>query len=166
MCEVELAGECVPNSDVFFTVQEKIPMRSKILLVEDNPGDVFLARRALMLHGVEAELTVIGDGQSAISFIDRADAGEIVWRPDLILLDLNLPRATGTQILERLRRSRKLNDVPAVIVTSSDNQKDRDAAALLGATQYFHKPIDLAGSMELGAVVVTLLQNSRAAGAS
>jgi chemotaxis family two-component system response regulator Rcp1 len=125
---------------------------------------VFLVRRALGLHGVEAELTVIADGQVALGFIEKADAGEVSWRPELMLLDLNLPRATGARILERLRQqSSRFSGVPVIIVTSSDSPADRDQALRLGATQYFHKPIDLAGFMALGGIVRTLLQDSRVA---
>ena len=81
---------------------------------------------------------------------------------DIILLDLNLPRATGSRILARIRQSRRCNLIPIIIVTSSDSPLDRDAAAQLGATGYFQKPGDLAGFMQLGQVVRDTLDNQAA----
>jgi CheY-like chemotaxis protein len=125
-----------------------------ILLAEDNPGDVFLVRRALEKHGLrDVELVVVEDGQAAIRYIERVDADEAVFAPALALLDLNLPRATGSRILTRIRQSRRCGEIPIIIVTSSDSPLDREAAAQLGATGYFQKPGDLAGFMQLGQVV-------------
>ncbi len=125
-----------------------------ILLAEDNPGDVFLVRRALEKHGLtEIELVVVEDGQAALRYIERVDAEDSATAPDLALLDLNLPRATGSRILTRIRQSARCNGIPIIIVTSSDSPLDRDAVARLGATGYFQKPGDLAGFMQLGQVV-------------
>jgi len=125
-----------------------------ILLAEDNPGDVFLVRRALEKHGLrDLELVVVEDGQAAIRYIERVDADEGMFAPALALLDLNLPRATGSRILMRIRQSRRCGAIPIIIVTSSDSPLDRDAAAQLGASGYFQKPGDLAGFMQLGQVV-------------
>jgi len=124
-----------------------------ILLAEDNPGDVFLVRRALEKHGLQAELVVVEDGQAAIRYVERVDTDDAMFSPSLALLDLNLPRATGSRILKRIRQSRRCNGIPIIIVTSSDSPLDRDAAAQLGATGYFQKPGDLAGFMRLGQVV-------------
>ena len=129
-----------------------------ILLAEDNPGDVFLVRRALEKHGLrDVELVVVEDGQAAIRYIERVDADEAVFAPALALLDLNLPRATGSRILTRVRQSRRCGEIPIIIVTSSDSPLDREAAAQLGATGYFQKPGDLAGFMHLGQVIRTAL---------
>jgi|SRR5580698_8758520 chemotaxis family two-component system response regulator Rcp1 len=125
-----------------------------ILLAEDNPGDVFLVRRALEKHGLQdVELVVVEDGQAAFRYIEAVDADDSLFSPDLALLDLNLPRATGSRILIRIRESRRCSSIPIIIVTSSDSPLDRAAAAQLGATSYFQKPGDLAGFMQLGRVV-------------
>jgi CheY-like chemotaxis protein len=124
-----------------------------VLLAEDNPGDVFLVRRALEKHGLKVDLVVVEDGQAALRYIDRVDDDESMFSPDLALLDLNLPRATGSRILLRIRQSRRCREIPIIIVTSSDSPLDRDAAAQLGATGYFQKPGDLAGFMYLGQIV-------------
>ena len=125
-----------------------------ILLAEDNPGDVYLVRRALEKHGLrDVELVVVEDGQAALRYIERVDADDSLYSPDIALLDLNLPRATGSRILMRIRESRRCNGIPIIIVTSSDSPLDRAAVAQLGATSYFQKPGDLAGFMHLGQVV-------------
>jgi CheY-like chemotaxis protein len=124
-----------------------------ILLAEDNPGDVFLVRRAMEKNGLDVQLVVVEDGQSALRYIDAVDADPSVLAPSLALLDLNLPRANGNRILTRIRLSPRFKSIPIIIVTSSDSPMDRDAAAKLGATGYFQKPGDLAGFMQLGQVV-------------
>ena len=125
-----------------------------ILLAEDNPGDVFLVRRALEKHGmVKVQLVVVEDGQAALRYIEGVDADGSMSAPDLALLDLNLPRATGSRILTKIRQSQRCSGIPIIIVTSSDSPLDRDSAAELGATGYFQKPGDLAGFMQLGRVV-------------
>ena len=124
-----------------------------ILLAEDNPGDVFLVRRAMEKNGLDVQLVVVEDGQSALRYIDSVDADPSVAPPSLALLDLNLPRANGNRILTRIRQSPRFKSIPIIIVTSSDSPMDRDAAAKLGATGYFQKPGDLAGFMQLGQVV-------------
>jgi CheY-like chemotaxis protein len=132
-----------------------------ILLAEDNPGDVFLVRRALEKHGMqEVELIIVEDGQSALRYIDRVDAEDTMKPPSLALLDLNLPRANGTRILTKIRHSPRCSQIPIIIVTSSDSPLDRDAAAELGATGYFQKPGDLQGFMQLGHVIREALNGS------
>jgi DNA-binding response OmpR family regulator len=135
-----------------------------ILLVEDNPGDVFLVRRALQKHGLQVDLVVAEDGQAGLMLIDRVDSDESFACPALALLDLNLPRATGSRVLARIRQSRRCATIPIIIVTSSDSSLDREAAARLGATSYFQKPGDLAGFMELGSVVRNALGENNGAG--
>jgi DNA-binding response OmpR family regulator len=131
-----------------------------ILLVEDNPGDVFLVRRALEKHHLQVDLVVAEDGQAGLSLMDRVDADESSTCPDLALLDLNLPRATGSRVLSKIRQSRRCATIPIIIVTSSDSALDRETVARLGATGYFQKPGDLAGFMELGNVVRNALNES------
>lgn len=138
-----------------------------ILLAEDNPGDVFLVRRALQTHGLrDVDLVVVEDGQAAFRYIERVDADDTQLAPGLALLDLNLPRATGGRILTRIRGSRRFGAIPIIIVTSSDSPLDRAKAAELGATGYFQKPGDLAGFMRLGQVVRDALDGRARAGAS
>jgi CheY-like chemotaxis protein len=137
--------------------------RVTILLAEDNPGDVFLIRRALEKQGLDFDLVVVEDGQAALHFLDRADADHSIAHPDLALLDLNLPRATGSRILLRIRQSLRCAAIPVVVVTSSDSPLDHEAATRLGANYYFQKPGDLATFMHLGVIVSQLLDDSRQA---
>ena len=118
-------------------------------------------RRALEVHNLNVELIWVQDGQSALGFVERADSGEISANPDLVLLDLNLPRATGIRILERMRQSRCLAGTPVIMVTSSGSQADKDAAMNLGAAHYFQKPSDLAGFMQLGGIIRSLLGTAK-----
>jgi len=125
----------------------------KILLAEDNSGDVFLVRRALQKHQIEFNLTLIEDGEAALRYLDTLDSGDPRDCPDLILLDLNLPRCSGSQVLETLKSSPTCREAPVIVLTSSDSPHDRAKVARLGAARFFCKPTDLAGFMALGQVV-------------
>jgi CheY-like chemotaxis protein len=123
-----------------------------VLLAEDNPGDVLLIREALKCMGSDFELTVKQDGELMLSHIDSIDKGERSC-PDIVLLDLNLPKTSGHLLLERMRRVGLCKRVPIIIVTSSDSARDRELAERLGATGYFRKASDYDEFMRLGAVV-------------
>ena len=124
----------------------------RVLLAEDNPGDVFLVREALQSHGLDTLLTVQADGEDMMNHIERGERGEEP-RPDVILLDLNLPRRSGEALLKQIRESRAWAGVPIIIVTSSDSPQDREITARLGANSYFRKPPDFDEFLKLGAVV-------------
>src|SRR5437899_5382911 len=109
----------------------------QILLVEDTEPDVFLVREALRQAGLNFELKVFDDGEKAVDFIDALDRDNGQVCPHLVLLDLNLPKRTGEQVLERMRKSPRCGDLPVIIVTSSDSPKDKAQTARLGATEYF-----------------------------
>jgi two-component system, chemotaxis family, response regulator Rcp1 len=144
-----------------------MPTRYTVLLAEDNPGDVFLVRRALEKQGLDVNLVIVEDGQAALQFIERADADPAIDCPDLILLDLNLPRASGNRVLTRLRQSPRCATTPIIVITSSDSPLDKESASRLGANEYFQKPVDLAGFMQIGRIVAQALvpAGSRVAGA-
>jgi two-component system, chemotaxis family, response regulator Rcp1 len=129
-----------------------------ILLAEDNDGDVFLVRRALEKRGVQHELTVARNGEEAIQFLDGAEKDPKYEVPDLIVLDLNLPKVDGTQVLARIRKTDSLRRTPVIVLTSSDSPKDRESAMELGANLYFRKPTDLQSFMHLGEVVERILR--------
>ncbi len=130
-----------------------------ILLAEDNDGDVFLVRRALEKQGLPHELTVARNGEEALRLLERAGRDPDFETPDLIVLDLNLPKIDGTQVLLRVRKSTVLGAIPVIILTSSDSPKDRESALELGANMYFRKPTDLQSFMHLGEVVATILRD-------
>lgn len=125
----------------------------RILLVEDNPADVRLVREALRSHGISPQLMVISDGEEALRHLlglNNVDSGEL---PDLLLLDINLPRRSGLEVLREFRSQRPEITLPVIIVTSSVLPDDRGEAADLGVHDYFRKPSRLDEFMELGGVV-------------
>jgi chemotaxis family two-component system response regulator Rcp1 len=138
---------------------EKVSNPVNVLLAEDNPGDVLMMRAALDKCFPDIEVWVQPDGEQMMQWIDWLDRGAVP-RPDVILLDLNLPRVTGEEVLWRLGQSRLCRGVPTVIVTASDSPRDRIATAGLGATRYFRKPTDYNEFMQLGNVVKAVLASA------
>jgi len=137
----------------------------RILLAEDNRGDVLLIRRALAEHGIEHELHMVHDGEAAITFLSRIGEPGGVACLDLVLLDLNLPKVNGSQILRALRSHPRCAATPVIIVSSSNASSDRARIAELGISHYFQKPSELDEFMRLGAVVRGVLSNNRNSGA-
>jgi two-component system, chemotaxis family, response regulator Rcp1 len=115
----------------------------EILLVEDNPGDVRLAVEALRDAKVANRLHVVEDGVEAMSFLRREGRYAVVPRPDLILLDLNLPRKDGREVLVEVKQDADLKRIPVVILTSSAGEQDVVQAYNLHANCYITKPVDL-----------------------
>ncbi len=118
-----------------------------ILLVEDNPADVKITQRALKESAVPVELIVVRDGQEAVEYLLREGkhASSEGWRgPDLILLDLNLPRLSGLEVLQRIRATPALRAVPVVVLTTSRRPEDVQAMYAAGANTYIEKPQDFA----------------------
>jgi two-component system, chemotaxis family, response regulator Rcp1 len=131
-----------------------------ILLVEDNSADVGLVREALEEHGVDCELLVIGDGDKAIRFIQALDTEPAVC-PDLFIVDLNLPKRPGRDVLQSMRQNAKCKGATVVILSSSDALRDRTEALELGASRYIRKPLRLEEFLALGAVFKQMLEASR-----
>jgi len=134
----------------------------EILLAEDNPADVYLIREALREHGVDCPMRVATDGQQVLMILSGAGPHAATKHPALIILDLNLPRHDGIEILQRLRETSELCRVPVVVLTSSDSPRDRLAADRLGVTQFLRKPSSLDEFLSLGAVFKDLLEQSAA----
>jgi chemotaxis family two-component system response regulator Rcp1 len=122
-----------------------------IFLAEDNPGDVFLVKRALDYHRIDYELSLAKDGEEALSVMRQAEDGEVIV--DLLLVDLNLPRYDGGQIVAAARSGKILGKTPIILLTSSDSPHDRGRLIELGANLYFRKPTDLRSFMEVGQLV-------------
>jgi CheY-like chemotaxis protein len=114
----------------------------EILLVEDNPGDVRLTREALKDAKVANTLHVVEDGVSAIEFLQRNPPFAEVPRPDLILLDLNLPRKNGREVLAEIKSDERYKAIPVVILTTSQAEEDVLRAYNLHANCYITKPVD------------------------
>jgi DNA-binding response OmpR family regulator len=117
-------------------------------------------RAALNEHGVPGELIVISDGDSAIRFIESLDSDGVEC-PDLVIIDLNLPKAPGVAVLRVMHRSVKCKDAVVVVLSSSDVQKEKDEAAALGANRFVRKPMRLEEFLNLGAVFKALLEQGR-----
>lgn len=116
----------------------------KILLVEDNPDDVLITRRALARSRVANELYVVRDGREALDFLSARPGDPDAPRPDLILLDVNLPRVNGMEVLEHVRRDDELAVIPVIMLTASDREEDVVRSYRLGSNTYIQKPVEFA----------------------
>jgi len=115
----------------------------EILLVEDNPGDARLTTEALKEARVRNKLNHIDDGDEALAFMRRQGKYSGAQRPDLILLDLNLPRKDGREVLAEIKADDRLKRIPVVILTTSQAEEDILRAYNLNANCYVSKPVDL-----------------------
>jgi len=138
------------------------PARSAtILLIEDNAADVGLVREALEEHGVGGDLLVLTDGEKAIHYIALMDSSSALC-PDLVILDLNLPRRPGFDVLERMKASSLCAASPILILTSSDTPEERAEATRLGADHYIRKPTRLDDFISLGTIFKGMIRAASA----
>jgi two-component system, chemotaxis family, response regulator Rcp1 len=121
----------------------------EVLLVEDSPGDVRLTREALKDAKVHISLHVVTDGIEAMAFLERAGTNVDAPRPDLILLDLNLPRKDGREVLKEIKQSPALRSIPVVVLTTSSSEADILQSYELHANCYISKPVDLDGFLKV-----------------
>ena len=128
-----------------------------VLLVEDSPADIYIVRESLKKHLRDVDLQVLSDGEKAFDLIEATESDDTAPSPALLILDLNLPKRSGQEVLKRIRESSKLGRIPVVIFTSSDSPTDRAETTKLGATAYFRKPADLEEFMCIGKVVQSVL---------
>jgi CheY-like chemotaxis protein len=128
-----------------------------VLLVEDNPTDVFVIKEVLEGCGLNFRPRVVSDGRDALRYLEDLDRDHSSPPPALVLLDLNIPKVDGIEVLRQLRRAPRCKGTPVVVVTSSTADQDRAAAERLGAEAYFQKPKDLTAYMELGQVIKRVL---------
>lgn len=115
----------------------------EILLVEDNPGDVRLTRESLGEAKVRNNMVVVGDGLEALACLRREGQYAKANRPDLILLDLNLPRMNGFEVLDMIKEDPDLKRIPVVVLTTSQAEQDIIRSYNLYANAYVNKPVDL-----------------------
>ena len=113
-----------------------------VLLVDDDPGDVLLVREAFEDHKVGNLLSVVSDGAEALQYVRREGTYDSATRPDLILLDLNLPRKSGIEVLEEIKSDPALCTIPVVVLTTSEAEEDIVRAYKLHANAYITKPVD------------------------
>jgi CheY-like chemotaxis protein len=133
---------------------EPVPGRkARLLIIEDNPGDVTLLGLALTRAEVNCEVSVIEDGGAALEFVRQHEPSV----PDLVILDLNLPKADGREVLSAMRSVEAFADVPVVIWTSSNAPHERTQLNALGVSRYLVKPPDLDEFLKLGGVIKDVL---------
>jgi chemotaxis family two-component system response regulator Rcp1 len=125
----------------------------RILLVEDNPGDVGLIRYALEDARAPHVMTVAEDGEKALTILHVAEAGNGERLPDLILLDLNLPRKSGLEVLSAIKSDEHLRKIPVIVLTSSRKEEDIATAYDRHANCYIVKPVELDRFMETGRAI-------------
>jgi CheY-like chemotaxis protein len=129
-----------------------------ILLIEDNPADAFLIREALRTHAVVCQLRWFSDSEEAVIHIEHF--GPSQTPPDLVLLDLHLPKLDGKEVLGHIRRNPWLAQTPVAVLTSSDSPLDRREMARLGATCMLRKPATLDEFLGLGGTFKGLLKGT------
>ena len=115
------------------------PLRP-VLLVEDNPVDIDLTLRALAKRNLANQVNMSRDGEEALAWIPRWEAGEML--PAVILLDLKMPKVSGLEVLKHLKEHPCCRNIPVVVLTSSSDDRDIDTAYKLGANSYIVKPVD------------------------
>jgi len=128
-------------------------IRPSIVLIEDSKDDAFLVREALAGAAIQHDLTVMEDGADIVSLLDQVGTRP----PDLFLIDLNLPRVDGFQVLAAIREHPRCQATPVIVMSSSDSESDHKRAAALSVSGYFCKPLDLDEFMKLGGMVQSAL---------
>jgi two-component system, chemotaxis family, response regulator Rcp1 len=122
----------------------RTPRSVEILLVEDNPGDVLLTQEALVESRLYPHVSVVEDGEEALRFLRRQHPHSEAPRPDLILLDLNLPKKDGRELLRDIKSDAELCQIPVIVLTTSAAENDVLSAYRLHANCYLTKPFDVA----------------------
>jgi CheY-like chemotaxis protein len=132
-------------------------MKPRILLVEDNPGDVELLRLALKTAGFECDLTVLDDGGEAIAMVKGQGKYADVAPPDLAILDLNVPKNDGIEIIESMRASEVYRDTQVVVLSSSSSPRDYARLERFHIARYITKPPDLDEFLNIGSQLKSLV---------
>jgi two-component system, chemotaxis family, response regulator Rcp1 len=128
-----------------------------VLMVEDNLADALLVQEAIQMEGLDLNIQPALDGEMAIAAIERAEKDPAAAPLDAVLLDLNLPRVDGFEVLRRIRSSERLRRLPVIVITSSDSPADRREGANLGAA-YFRKRPDYDEFLKVGGVIRRFLE--------
>lgn len=129
----------------------------KILIVEDSLVESIIISEMFKDKGTEYDLTILNDGQKAMDFLNKEKPFQNTPLPDLVVLDLNLPKKNGFDILVEMKQKKSLSDIKTVILTSSENDADKFTALRLGATEYFIKPYDFPNYMGIIDRMVSLV---------
>jgi chemotaxis family two-component system response regulator Rcp1 len=121
---------------------------------------VFLIRAAINAANIRADVRIVRDGEQAVTFFDEADGDDAAPSAVLVILDINLPKKHGGEVLQHLRKSRRSCTALVIVVSSSDSAQDREHMKKLGANGYFHKPSEFKDFMKLGDMIKELLGNA------
>ena len=124
-------------------------MQKKILLVEDNAGDAVLLREAFNSFGIDQDIEVVTDGERALAALSNYEALDAAGRPDLVLLDLNLPGLNGKEVLSSIRSNRAFQTLPVIVLSSSSAATDIADAYALQANAYVVKPTEMSGYLDM-----------------
>jgi two-component system response regulator len=116
--------------------------KPRILLVEDNPGDIRLTQEAFKESALDIQMDVVTDGEMAIDFLFKKGRFSDAQKPDIILLDLNLPKKNGIEVLKEIKSENNLKKIPVIVLTTSDADHDISKAYGLHANCYILKPVD------------------------
>jgi CheY-like chemotaxis protein len=130
-----------PPSEV---APDRVRALQSVLLIEDDPGDVLMVREVFEEHGWAGQLAVVGDGIEAVDYMRQSGAYSDVPRPDMILLDLNLPRMSGREVLHYIKSDAGLGHIPVIVLTTSAAEEDVIRAYSSHANAYVTKPMDWA----------------------
>ncbi|MBA3856223.1 MAG: response regulator [Cyanobacteria bacterium PR.3.49] len=126
----------------------------EILLVEDSPADIALTEEALKESGLENTLTIVTDGEQAIEYLSKRGKYKDAESPDLILLDLNMPKKNGHEVLEVIKDNPKLEEIPVVVLTVSEAEEDIARALGLKMNFYLNKPVNV---KKLAPILTTII---------
>ena len=135
--------------------------RFRLLVAEDNPTDVLLLKEAIEAYHVPIALYIVDDGAKALDFILKSEHDPEAPAAEIVLLDLNLPRRSGLEVLRRVRQSEKFKNVRVIVFTSSDSLSDRANVAALGVTRYFRKPSDYEEFLQIGKILQEVCEELR-----
>jgi two-component system, chemotaxis family, response regulator Rcp1 len=138
--------------------------RCLIVVAEDNHADIMLVEQALKIHGVDCELVIITDGAEAIRYFGGLDLNSASPAPNLVLLDMHLPKYDGEDVLNALRSTERMAQTPVIIMTGSTAPQVENTAQKRVAVHYFTKPSNWGEFAELGAIVRNLLEGPKAEG--
>jgi DNA-binding response OmpR family regulator len=133
------------------------PQKLNLLLAEDNLPDALLVREAIKQEDLPVEVYIAADGEQAIKFFGKAESESDAPKPDVLILDLNLPKIDGFEVLRKVRSSKKYANIPVIIMTSSDSPADRRTGAELGAA-YFRKPPNYTEFLKIGPTLKRFLE--------
>ncbi len=146
------------------TIRDAAPV--SVLLIEDDPGDVLMTREAFENFTVDNTLHVVGDGVEAMAFLRREGPYADAPTPDLVLLDLNLPRMDGREVLAAIKNDHALRQIPVVVLTTSEAEEDVTCSYQLHANAYVTKPVDFERFLDVVRAIddffVTVVRRPRA----